>query len=893
MHRRLRSFRLRLKALLHLRRQQREYAEELAFHQHMLRERLKSEGTPEPQLDAATQRAFGNPFRLRERLTEIRQFTGLENILRDISYAARVLRKSPGFTVIAVLTMALGIGASTAIFSLMNGLLLRPLPVPHADQLAVLGYAERVVDHTFAVPLFRAVEHNPGAFANVFAYGSTELQIGKPGDSATISAAEVSGQYFSALGVPPLLGRYLMPADDVHGTNPSGIAAVITERYWKTAFHSDPHIIGRSLLASKVVFTIVGVMPDRFIGADPTARPKVFIPLSAEPLVDAPINMNAEGYHAWWLTAMGRMKPSVSVSQAQASLASATSDVLSGPDSDAEWAADARKSNFRFTVDPAPGGYSYVREFFREPLQAVLGLCCAMLLLACLNLASLLFARAAIHEHELATRVAVGASRKRLLQQLLTESLLLASAGACLGLIAAPFVARALAVLLLEKFDGSYLDTSIDWRVLAAAIAGTILSAVLVGLAPALHATGSNLRRRFKGNQITTASFARRSLPQILLSLQIALALMLVVGAGLLSTSLTRLYHTGFGFDARNLCSVRFFMLKQPLDGEPLLQWYQALQQQVAALPDVKGVAEIEIVPFQGSSANDLFNIPGGQPQNLDENLISPGYFQTMRIPLLNGRDFAWSDTPHDVPKVVLSRSAAALLFPHQDPIGRQLDGYGKQHYQVIGVVGDAKYSDVRAAAPPMAYLTITQSTAHKPSYTLLARVDGPLSPFAAAIRNLFARTAPQVPAPIFGTLSQTLDQSLSAERMMAMLSVFFAICALLVTAIGLYGTLAYRTARRTGEIGIRMALGAQRMQVLSLVLRQNAAVTLVGAVAGLFAALLSARALAGFLYGTSPRDPLVLAASTLILTLVAVAASLAPAIHAARINPLTAIRTE
>jgi putative ABC transport system permease protein len=893
MSRRLRAFRLRLAALLHPRRQQREYAEELAFHQHLLRQRLEREGIPPVDLDPATRRTFGNPSRLREQLSELRQFSRFENIFRDLNYATRVLRKSPGFTLTAILTIALGIGASTAIFSLVNGLLLRPLPVHDAHQLAVIGYAERIADHTFAVPLFRAVERNPGAFANVFAYGSIELQIGNRGGNTLIPAVGVSGQYFSALGVSPLLGRYLTPADDVSGTSPSGLAVVLTERYWRMAFHRDPHVIGKSLLVSKVPFTIVGVMPERFIGANPTARPQIFIPLSAEPLVDAPINMTAAGYHAWWLTVMGRMKPGVSVAQAQASLASATGDALSGPDSDAEWAADARRSNFRFTVEPAPGGYSYIRQFFRQPLQVVLGLCCAMLLLACLNLASLLFARAAAREHELATRVAVGASRRRLIQQLLTESLFLASAGACLGLIAAPFVARALAILLLERFTGSYLDTSIDWRVLAAAAVSTILSTLLVGLLPALHATGTNLRTRLKGNQITTASFARRSLPQILLSAQVALALMLVVGAGLLSTSLVRLYRTGFGFDARNLCSVRLSMLKQPLDGDPLIRWYQTLQEQVTALPDVKSAAEMEIVPFEGSSANDLFNRPGRQPQPVDENIISPGYFQTMRIPLLNGRDFAWSDTAHDVGKIVLSRSAAALLFPHEDPLGQQIDGVRKQHYQVIGVVGDAKYYDVRAAAPPMAYLAITQSTAHKPSYTLLARSDGPLSPFAAAIRNLLARTAPHIPAPVFNTMSATLDQSLSAERMMALLSVFFAVCALLVTAIGLYGTLAYRTACHTSEIGIRMALGAQRTQVVSLVFRQNVAVTLIGALAGLGAAMLAARALASFLYGTSTHDPLVLALSTLLLALVASVASLLPAIRAARINPLTAIRTE
>lgn len=893
MPQRFRAFRLRFVALIHRRRLQKEYAEELSFHQHMMEERLRREGAAPSEARDAARRAFGNASRFREQLSEIRQFSGLENILRDLAYAVRVLRKSPGFTLTAILTIALGIGANTTIFSLINGLLLRPLSVPDAHRLAVIGYAERSVEYSFSVPLFRAVEHNPGAFENILAYGGAQLQIGDRGGSTLVPAAEVSGQYFLTLGVPPLLGRYLTPADDVPGASSSGLAAVIAERYWRSALHSDPRIIGRPLLISKVPFTIVGVMPERFIGADPTARPQIFIPLAAEPLVDAPIDMTALGYHGWWLTVIGRMKPGVSLQQAQASLASATEDVLSGPDSDAQWSPDARRSHFRFTVDPAPGGYSYIRRFFRQPLQLVLGLCCLMLLLACLNLASLLFARAAAREHELATRVAVGASRRRLLQQLLTESLLLSTAGAALGLLAAPFVARSLAVLLLERFTGSTLDTSLDWRVLAVAVAGTVLATILVGLAPALHATGSSIHLRLKGIQATRPSIARRSVPQILLTVQIALALMLVTGAGLLSTSLVRLYRTGFGFDARNLCSVSLSMLKQPLDGEALFHWYQSLQESVMAMPGVQGAAELEIVPFEGSSANGLYSRPGIQAQNIDENIVSPGYFHTMRVPLLNGRDFAWTDSAHEENRIILSRSTATLLFPRENPLGQQVIDDSGDHYRVIGVVGDAKYSDAREAAPPMVYLPITQRKVHKPSYTLVARVEGPLAPFAGAVRNLLARTAPEIPAPVFSTMSSTLDQSLSAERMMALLSLFFAACALLVTAIGLYGTLAYRTARRTSEIGVRMALGAQRGQVVSLIFRQNVAVTVTGAIAGLAAALLAARALSSFLYGTSTHDPLVLACATCLLAAVAGVASLLPAIRAARIDPLTAIRTE
>jgi predicted permease len=894
----LRSYRLRLSALLHWRRQQREYAEELAFHQHMLRRRLEQEGTPEPELDSATQRAFGNSSRLRERLTEIRQFTGFENILRDLGYAARVLRKSPGFTLTAILTIALGIGASTAVFSLMNALLLRPLPVPNAHQLVVFNYHEDNDFHGgFCAPLFRHLEQGHPAFSHVFASAETQLQIGAAGGSAVVSAATVSGHYFEALQIAPLLGRYLTPADDLTGA-PSGLPAVISEPYWRNVLHSDPHVLGHKLLANNVPFTIVGIMPKRFTGTDPTQHPQIFIPLATEPLIDAPYNNIAGGYHSWWLVTMGRRKPDTTLEQANASLASVTQSVLSGKNDNAEgltdWLKDARTQHFRYIAESGATGYTYLRQLYRQPLQAIFLLCCGMLLLACMNLASLLFARAATRQHELATRLAVGASRRRLLQQLLLESLLLAFTGSVTGLVAAPFVAHSLAVLLLGGNNPTvYLDTSLDWRVLTMAAGVCVLATFVIGMAPALNATGRSLNTQLKSHSLSRTSMHPGVLPRLLLSVQIALALVLVVGAGLISTSLLRMYRTGPGFDARNINLARVRMSKQPLEGESLTRIYRSVQDKIAALPGVRSASIFAVAPFSGANMIDGFPMPGGRntPQ-LFTNWTSPQYFQTMRIPLLAGRDFSWNDTLSTGKKIILSRSAANALFPRQNALGQHV-GTGKDSMEVIGIVGDAKYGDIRKPAPYEAYYPITQNKDKKPSYTFIARVDGSAAPFATAVRQILARAVPEIPAPIFHTLNGLLDQSLSAQRMMALLSVFFAACALLVTAIGLYGTLAYRTARRTSEIGVRMALGARRAQVVSLIFRQNVAVTVTGAVAGLVAALLASRALASFLYGTSTHDPLVLIASTLVLAVVACAASLAPAIRAARINPLTAIRTE
>lgn len=892
----LRAFRLRLAALLRGRRQQDDYAEELAFHQHMLREKLLREGTPATEAAAAARHAFGNPQLWHERLAELRQFRTLENIARDLAYAARVLRKSPGFTLTAILTIALGIGANTAIFSLINGLLLRPLPVPHADQLLLLGYDQDQAPRQmiFSAPLFRTLERSHPAFSSVFASSGIQLQIGAHGGGREINGDLVSGQYFSALQVPPLLGRFLVPADDQPRQNPSGLPAVLSERYWRRSFHADPHIVGQKLLANKVPFTIVGVMPERLRGTDPTSTPDVFLPLSTEPLLDAPYDRIANGYNNTWLVVLARIRDGVSPAQANASLLTISGLALRDAASDQQWAQQAHRSHFHFTCEPGSSGYSFLRMIYKKPLQAVFGMCIGMLLLACLNLASLLFARSATRQSELATRLAIGASRGRLLQQLLMESFLLSAISAIAGLIVAPFTAQALAQFLGLNNESSHVDTSLDWRVFIAAAGAAALSVVLIGIFPSIHATGKQLSRQIKA--ATTSRRRVSILPHIMLSLQIGLALVLVIAAGLISTSLVRIYRTGPGFDPRNINIISLLNIsQQPLEGDPLLQLYHSLRDDISALPGVKGVSLLTQIPFTGSSMWYTFDKPGGgETPEIYMNRVSPDYFQTMRIPMLAGRDFSWNDTATTGKKIILSRSAAAALFPGHNPIGQHVNGTGKDGMEVIGLVGNTTYNDIREPPPIEGYMAITQSNDNKkPEYSFVARVEGPSAPFATAVRNILTREAPEIPAPVFNTLGGFLDQSLSAERMMALLSVFFAACALLVTAIGLYGTLAYNTARRTSEIGIRIALGAQRAQVVALFFRQNVAVTVLGAAAGLAAALLAARTLASFLYGTSTHDPLVLCGATLLLALVASAASLIPAIRAARIDPLTAIRTE
>ena len=895
----LHEFLLRLKALFHKHRLDRDMADELAFHQAMLQKRLVEQGVPRPDIDAATRRAFGNPSRWHERLRELWQFRTLENLARDTSFSFRILRKSPGFTFVALMTLALGVGANTTVFSMIDGLLLRPLSVPDSGRLATLGIY--VVDsptyYSFSVPLFRGLEHRRESFEQVFAFGSRTFQVRGTSGTESVDGQLVSGDFFSTLQIPPLLGRTLTPIDDQKGGNPAGFGVVISESFWQRWFNRAPNVIGQKLEFDNTVFTVVGVMPKRFIGADPLARPNIFAPLAAEPVLDGAHNLTDAGIHAWWLTVMGRMQPAVTLLQANAQVAASTSAVLHGLASP-EDLAHLEERRMHFLAENGSAGFTYVRTVFRKPLMAVFAMCGGILLLACLNLASLLMARGAARQPELATRLALGATRRRLMQQLLIESLLIALMGTAAGLAVAPMVSKSLTVMLLAGQGNQQVDTSLDIRVFAFAALASIVAALLVGLLPALQATSKGLNEQIKSGQHTTQAHEhRRVLPKIMMAGEVALALMLVVGAGLLASSLVRLYRSGVGFDPKGLDNISFSLDKLPLKGDAVLQFYRQLEDGLRRQPGVASVSFARMVPFSHFVWDDDLAVSTAKPVHAYFNQVGPDYFQTMRIPIFTGRDFNWSDTASTGLKVILNQAAAKGLFPNRSPLGQIIIDVNSKpvvRYEVIGVVGNAKYEDLRATAPATAYLPMTQDDGNQgPSYNAVIRTNGLPGPLANAARALAQGLEPAIPAPMLTPMERTVDESLSAERTMALLAFFFAACALSVTAVGLYGTLAYATARRTSEIGIRMALGARRPQVVAMVFFQNAGVALTGTAIGLVAALLASRALASFLYGTSARDPWVFAGSIVALALIASAASLLPALRSARINPISAIRCD
>jgi putative ABC transport system permease protein len=871
--------------------------EELRSHIEFAVEENLNRGMSAEAAQRAALKEFGGITQTKESYRVQRGLPLIEQLGRDLRFAIRQLIKSSGFTIVALLTLALGVGANTAVFSLINGLLLRPLPVPHAEQLMVLRSVEGEFDpndYVLCAPFFRGLENQHEVFSDVFAYNGDTLQVKGQSGNENVPGMLVSGQFFQAMETAPLLGRYLTPQDDLPGGSPAGLAVVISEDFWDNRFNRAPDVVGRTMVIANTPFTVVGVMPKRFIGPDPTQRPEIYAPLSADPIIDAPRNHIADGIHSWWLIVGARLKPGISMEQANAALLTVSDPILhEAGAADARFIAEKEKWHFHFVAEPGSKGYTYARFLFRKPLVAMFAMCGGILLLACLNLASLLMARGVVRRRELATRLAMGATRRRVVQQLLTESLTIAVLGTAVGLTAAPLVSHSLAALAQNGFTEMRLDTSLDLSVFVFAALIVLVSSILIGLVPALQATAGNLNDHIKEGQQARPAFERRKiLPRALMASEVAVALTLVIGAGLLATSLLRLFKSGAGFDPKGLVNIAFKMDKQQLEVDALMRLYQKLGDGLSHQPGVKSVSFEFIVPLSHRGWNGTYFTPAGGAHQIYMNAVGPDYFGTMRIPLYLGREFSWDDSKASGLKMILNQSAAKLFFPGQDALGQQVTRE-KLSYEVVGVVADAKYRDMQSPAPAAAYVPMQQDEQPKPSLTAVVRVDGPQAPLAGAARALAARLAPSIPAPVMTTVDDVLNKSVSAERMMALLAVFFAGCALLVTAIGLYGTLAYATAQRTSEIGIRMALGARRAGVMALVFRENVLTAAVGTGAGLIAAVLASRTLASFLYETSPRDPWVLAGSIAALALIASAASILPALRAARIDPMQALRTE
>ena len=862
-------------------------------------------GMPLEEARYAAARRLGNVTRIREEIYRMNTIGFLETFWQDSRFGARLLRLNPGFTTVALLSLALGIGANTAIFQLLDAVRLRTLPVTDPQELAEIEIADfKRATGAFTGgrpkltnPLWEQIRERQQGFSGAFAWGNARFDLSQGGESRYAQGLWVSGEFFEVLRVPPVLGRVLTASDDQRGC-PSP-AAVISHAFWQREFGGDPSAVGRTVRLDGHPFEVVGVTPPSFFGVEVGRSYDVAVPLCAEPIIRGA----GSGYDkrdVWWLAAIGRLKPDWSIEKASAQLAVASTGIFQETLSPRYNAEDAQHYlGFKLTTTPAGTGVSQLRKTYVSPLALLLALAGLVLLIACANLANLMLARATAREREIAVRLAIGASRSRVVQQFMAESLLLAAIGALLGVGLAQGLSRLLVSFLRTGPSRVFLELDPDWRVLgfAAALAG--LTCLLFGLAPALQATRAAPGTAMKaGGRGVIDSRSRVSLRRSLVVVQVALSLVLVVGAVLFTRTLHNLMTLDPGFGRTDLLIANLDLRRANLSKERLLGVYREVEERVSAAPGVAEAVSAAIVPLSGSGWNERILVGGVvQKEYPFFNRVSPGFFRTVGTPTLAGRDFDERDSASAPPVAIVNESFAKAYFPNQDPLGRSFQveappGEPQLLYEVIGVVKDTKYREMREPFAQIVYLAEAQDPDPSPFMSLMVRSEGDFALLAPAVTQAVASVVPSAALELKVFDTQLRDRLLR-ERLMATLSAFFGVLAVVLATIGLYGVMSYSVARRKGEIGLRMALGADRRDVVTMILREAGVLLAGGVLFGTALALLAGRAASTLLYGLQPSDPATLAAAVVGLSAVAAAASYLPAQRAARLEPTMALREE
>ena len=901
---------LRLRSLLREGRVEEELSDELRFHlERMIQEKVARGLAPEEARYAAL-RELGGMEQIKEECRDMRQVSYIDNFLQDLRYGLRQLRRSPGITTVAVLSLALGIGANTAIFSLLNAVLLRDLPVQDPERLVLLGTArsggseeEFAATDLYSYSFYRELRQKNQVFSEVSALLSLTLggMHGAVDSSPSLEKMDVqlvSGTYFPMLGVTPVLGRAFTEAED----EPAGghPVAVISYAWWRRRFGRDPSVAGRTVTLGSTVYTIIGVAPPEFFGTNVGQSPDLWIPLSMEKQVSPGWNgLDNKWFESLYILA--RLKPGVTLAQAQANvnlLARQIWHEYAGPVLTREQQQKLERAFIKLT--PASRGLSRLRFEFSLPLQILMAVVGLVLLIACANIANLLLARATTRQREIAVRMAIGAGRSRLIRQMLTESLLMALGGGALGVLFASWASHALLAMVSAGSEPLPLNVAPDARVLAFTFLVSLATAVLFGTAPALRTTRVHLSPALKDGRGAVSMAARGGLAKALIVSQVALSLVLLIGAGLFLRSLVKLAHVDTGFNAQN---VLIFAI-DPVDvgykeDARLVNLYQQIEQRVGAQPGVKA-ASVSFFTFNQGEWSDWVVVEGRRPnpeneQDVNHNVVGPDYFAAMGIPLLLGRVFDAHDTATSPKVAVINETMARQYFPVGSPVGRRFGlGNDPKHssdFEVVGVVKDAKYESLRERPWPAAYYPYTQRPGYY--YNLEVRYTGDPRAIIAEVRSAAAGVDRSLPVAYQNTLAQQVDRSLASQTLIARLSAFFGLLAVFLACIGIYGLMAYAVTRRTNEIGVRMALGAGRSKVLWMVLRESLTLVALGLAVGLPVALAAGRLVASILFGLSPADPLSLAGAALLLFAFALTASYLPALRASRVDPMVALRYE
>lgn len=839
----------------------------------------------------------------------------MQILWQDLRYALRMLAKSPGFAIIAIVTLALGIGANAAIFQLIDAVRLRTLPVRDPNTLAIVhlnnnqwGSGNFTGPYSeFTFPLWQQVEKRQQPFSSIAAWGAGQLNLAKGGQIDPAYSIWVSGQFFQVLGVQPFLGRLISPSDDPEQAQAGCAGAVdLSYSFWQRRYGGDASVVGKTLTLEGHPFPIIGVTPPNFFGVSVGDRFDLAVPVCAEPVIDGEYSYitGPRPRETWWLSIFGRLKPGWILERAGAQLESFAPAALHEtipPQYDSEGVK--HYLDYKLEARPAANGFSNMRRDASDPLYLLLGLSGLVLLIACANLANLLLARASSREREMAVRVALGASRIRLIRQLLCESALLAIAGAIGGGLLASGLSQALISFVSTPDNPVFLDMPTDWRVLGFAAALAVLTTILFGLAPALRAGGAPPGSVLKtGGRGMTAGREKFRLQRILVASQVALSVVLLAGALLFARSLQNLMTRNPGFQQNGVLVAYLDTtpLKLSLQQGPSLE--QDLLERIRALPGVAAAAIAERSPVSGSSSNQwVLNAKGEHPNGASwMDFISPGYFNTMEMPVIAGRDFTSSDNATS-PKVVIVNQTFVQKFlagtPH--PIGAQIrvwtpPGKPASYFQVVGLVKDSVYEDMHAPVVPIMYFARAQSNEPQlftgPDFLIRSR--GSMAGLLNSVKDTIVGVNPEINIQ-FKLLRTQIHNSLLQDELMATLCGFFGGLAVLLAAIGLYGVISYTVAQRTNEIGIRMALGSQRTGVLRLVLGEVAILVAIGLAVGIGLTLAGSKYASSMLFGLKPRDPLTLALAVLILAAIAFAASFLPARRASRLDPMTALRYE
>ncbi len=883
-----------------------ESARELESHLAIEIDDCLARGCSPDEARRSAYRLLGNPALIREEIYHMNSLSLAESFWQDLRYGARLLRANRTFAVVALATLALGTGANTAIFQLVDAVRLRALPVHDPERLVEIGIDSHDQGRTgrfvsrrprLTDPIFQEVVAGQQVFSGIAAWASVTFDLAGGGESHPADGLYVNGAFFETLGVGAQAGRMLTVADDSRGC--SSPAVVLSDAFWRRQFGADPGVVGRTLTLDGHAYQIVGVSARSFFGVDVGRSFDVIAPLCSEPLSrGAQSALGRRDY--WFLAALARLKPGVSVAGADAQLQAISPSVFEAT-APATFTPEDLKAYTAFTLTaaPAPSGVSVIRASYETPLWLLLGLTGLVLLIACANLANLMLARATARQREIAVRLAIGASRGRIMRQMLSESLLLALGGAAGGVLVAQWLSRFLVAFLSTEGEPLFVDLALDWRTLAFTTGLAVAACLLFGLAPALRATATSPGATMKaGSRGTTDGGERVTLRRALVVVQVALSLVLVAGALLFGRSLRNLATLDPGFRTDGVLIAGLDLRRAGVAEDERQALYRNIVERLRAVPGVRDAVQAFIIPISGSGWNNEVVVGGvAKPGNVNFNLVGPGYFRALGTTLIAGRDFDGRDGPGSPRVAIVSETFAKKYFSGAGPVGRtfQIDtgvGQPRPIYTVVGLVKDTKYGDLREPFTPIAFFDTEQEVPSGPTFRVVLHADTSLAGVAAGATRALADVNPSILVD-YQTMDGLVRDSLLSERLMATLSGFFGGLAVLIATIGLYGVMSYAVVRRKVEIGIRMALGADRGAVVRLMIREAGWLVGIGLALGGLLAVVAGRSATSLLYGLEPWDPATLAIGMVGLALVALLASWLPARRASRLAPTVALRDE